>query len=311
MFYQLGETPKKVSLDEIDGSVLTAGFISKADAGEMCRRFCFADSAVEALKNANERFRSGVEVYDDYTFTELRIADAGNPEAADDCVALFVKKNLFIVVDVEDHDGSTKNKFLAALRRYPSRTCTLEKLVFAFIDALIANETPQLEATGMRMADLEADIFEGKADKDLNLVLLHLKKHLLKMHNYYEQLLDITGAIDENENEIFESDSLMYIINLSQKITRLREDCDSLSNMLTHMQEAYFAQLDLQLNKTMKIFTVITSIFFPLTVIVGWYGMNFTTMPELTWKYGYVFVIALSVFTVILLTLLGKRKKWF
>ena len=311
MFFQFSETLQEIETENIDANVLTAGFISKQDADDLCRRFGFADSAVEALRNANERFRSGVEVYDDYTFTELRIADAGNPEAEDDCVALFVKKNLFIVVDVEDHDGSTKNKFLTALRRYPAKAFTLEKLVFAFLDALIANETRQLEATGMRMADLESDIFEGRANKDFNMLLLKLKKHLLKMHNYYEQLLDITGAIDENENEIFENESLMYIINLSQKITRLREDCDSLSNMLSHMQDAYSAQLDLQLNNSMKIFTVITSIFFPLTVIVGWYGMNFKYMPELTWRYGYVFVIALSVGTVALLTLLGKRKKWF
>lgn len=311
MFYQFTDALREVSAEGIDSAVLTAGFIGKEEAGDLCRRFNFADAAVEALRNANERFRSGVEVYDDYTFTELRIADAANPEAADDCVALFLKKNLFIVVDVEDHDGSTRNKFLSAIRRYPAKAFTLEKLIFAFLDALVANETQKLEETGMRIADLEEDIFEGRADKDFNHVLLKLKKHLLKMHNYYEQLLDITGAIDENENEIFESESLMYIINLSQKITRLREDCDSLSNMLSHMQDAYSAQLDLQLNKTMKIFTVITSIFFPLTVIVGWYGMNFTTMPEFTWKYGYLYVILLSVVTVILLTLLGKRKKWF
>lgn len=200
---------------------------------------------------------------------------------------------------------------MAALRRYPAKTATLEKLIFAFLDALIANETQHLEETGMRMADMEADIFNEDTDKDFHFILLKMKKHLLKMHNFYEQLLDITGAIDENENEIFQSESLMYIINISQKITRLREDCDSLNNMLSHMQDAYAAQLDLQLNRTMKIFTVITSIFFPLTVIVGWYGMNFTTMPELTWKYGYVFVILLSVVTVLLLTLLGKKKKWF
>ena len=58
-------------------------------------------------------------------------------------------------------------------------------------------------------------------------------------------------------------------------------------------------------------FTIITTIFFPLTIIVGWYGMNFANMPELTWKYGYLYVTALSVFVVILLIIIGKKKKWF
>ena len=58
----------------------------------------------------------------------------------------------------------------------------------------------------------------------------------------------------------------------------------------------------------MKVFTVITSIFFPLTLIVGWYGMNFTSMPEFAWKYGYVYVIVLSVAVVAALLIVGKRK---
>ena len=61
----------------------------------------------------------------------------------------------------------------------------------------------------------------------------------------------------------------------------------------------------------MKILTVITTIFFPLTIIVGWYGMNFQSMPEFAWKYGYVYVIALSVAVVAVLTWIGKKKKWF
>ena len=65
------------------------------------------------------------------------------------------------------------------------------------------------------------------------------------------------------------------------------------------------------MNNTMKVFTIITTIFFPLTIIVGWYGMNFTHMPELTWEYGYIYVIILSVLIVAILGIIGKKKKWF
>ena len=61
----------------------------------------------------------------------------------------------------------------------------------------------------------------------------------------------------------------------------------------------------------MKVLTVLASIFSPLTIIVGWYGMNFQNMPELTWKYGYVYVIVLSITTVLIFALIGKWKKWF
>ena len=117
--------------------------------------------------------------------------------------------------------------------------------------------------------------------------------------------------IEENENEIFSDEKLIYIMNISNKISRFKEDVDSLRSSINHLQDAYSSSLDIKLNNVMKRFTVITSIFFPLTLIVGWYGMNFQSMPEFAWKYGYVFVIALSIIVVAVLMLIGKRKKWF
>ncbi len=76
------------------------------------------------------------------------------------------------------------------------------------------------------------------------------------------------------------------------------------------MQSAYTSQLDARLNSTMKTLTVLTSIFFPLTIIVGWYGMNFESMPEFKWRFGYLFVILLSVFISLVMIFIGRKKKW-
>ena len=287
------------------------GYLSYDELAEVSDALGFAASNVEACRSANRYFRSGVEVYDKYTFTELRIADPVHPEANDDCVALFIKKNLFLVIDVLDEDRSTRQRFQQSLRRFPPKSVTLEKLIYAFLDALVTGDIMMLESIGAEVSGLEAQVLRDEADDDFSTTLLDLKNRLLSAHNYYEQLLDITEAVEENENDIFDSDSLMYISNMGKKIVRLREDVDALSNMVVHLQDAYSSYLDMNLNKTMKFFTVITSIFFPLTIIVGWYGMNFQSMPEFAWKYGYLYVILLSVFVVAAFVLLGKRKKWF
>ena len=226
-------------------------------------------------------------------------------------MALYIKKNMIIVVDVMDYDGSTKEKFFAAINRYSYPNITLEKVICAFFDYLIIDDFKYIEDTGNDITELEEEVLRDNVGDDFNLEMLKLKKQLLKMHNYYEQLLDITDAVEDNENDLFVSDDLKYVANLTQKITRLREDTDSLSSSVSHLQDAYSSFLDLKLNKIMKLFTVITSIFFPLTVIVGWYGMNFQSMPEFAWKYGYLYVIGLSVIVVAVLTLIGKRRKWF
>ena len=309
MFYVF--SPEVREVPKLRAGALTAGYVHSGELQQIYRQLGFADSTAEACQNANTYFRSGVEVYDDYTFTELRIVDRKNPEAEDDCVALYIKKDLFLVVDVLDEDRSTEQKFQATLRRFPAQSMTLEKLVFAFLETLVAGDIAVLESTGSQIADLEETVLRGAAEKDFNLTLLALKNRLMIAHNYYEQLLDITEAVEENENELFDSESLRYISNLSNKVQRLREDVDSLSSAVVHLQDAYSAQLDIRLNQTMKFFTVITSIFFPLTIIVGWYGMNFQSMPEFYWRFGYLYVILLSIVVVLVLVLVGKKKKWF
>ena len=128
--------------------------------------------------------------------------------------------------------------------------------------------------------------------------------------NARRKLIDIGEALEDNENEIFDENYLRYIANFTKKTVRLRDDVELLRGSVVHLQDAYQSFIDLKTNHTMQIFTVVSTIFFPLTLIVGWYGMNFKYMPELQWKYGYVFVIALSVIVVAVLAIIGKKKKW-
>ena len=311
MFYRIGESMTEIRVDEIDLNYLTVAYLSCPELEEVAPQLGLAESTVEACREATMRFRSGVEVYDDYTFTELRIINPDHPLEKDDCVALYIKKNIIIVVDVMDYDGSTKEKFMAAIHRYTYPGITPEKVLYAFFEYLIIDDFKYIEDTGNDITELEEEVLKDRVGDDFNLEMLKLKKQLLRMHNYYEQLLDITDAVEDNENNLFDSDNLRYIANMTQKITRLREDTDSLSSSVSHLQDAYASFLDLKLNKIMKLFTVITSIFFPLTVIVGWYGMNFHSMPEFAWKYGYLYVIGLSLTVVTVLFVVGKKRKWF
>lgn len=308
MFYQYTDKLTPVNPDEIDENRLTVGYANCNELSEFSRIFGFAESTTAACLEPTKYFRSGVELYDNYTFTELRIIDI---ETEDDCVAIYIKKNLLVVVDVSDKDGSTKSKFMSAIKRYSPENVTLEKIIYAFFDSLVAGDIKIIEDIGLQLSALEEQLHSGDVDESFNTILFEKKKLLLSLHNYYEQILDITESIDENENDIFTTDHLMYINNITRRVERLREDADSLKNTVEHLQSAYSSYLDAKLNNTMKFFTVLTSIFFPLTIIVGWYGMNFDSMPEFRWKYGYLYVILLSVVLAGSLAIIGKKKKWY
>ena len=85
---------------------------------------------------------------------------------------------------------------------------------------------------------------------------------------------------------------------------------NSLLDYTNQIRETYESRLDVKQNRIMTILTVVTAIFMPLTLIVGWYGMNFKYMPELEYKAAYPIVIAISIIIVIVSLVFFKKKKW-
>ena len=314
MFFEFGPTIKESKSIPTSKKSLKAGYLTCEELEQMAPELGFAESTVEACKTANKIFRSGVEIYDDYTFTELKVIDPvhADDEDANDYVSLYISRDFFLVIDVLDTDRSTYEKFMRATKRFTPSTMTLEKLIYAFFDELLSRDVGYLERIGHEVTEMEESILREQPDEDINLDLLRIKRKLLEIRNYYEQCLDIFEIIEADENEIFlESDSLMYIANMNQRITRLREDVDSLNNAVVHVQDAYSAHMDAKMNNTMKYLTVLTTIFFPLTIIVGWYGMNFESMPEFKWSFGYLYVIILSVAVIVLFAIVAGKNKWF
>ena len=118
------------------------------------------------------------------------------------------------------------------------------------------------------------------------------------------------GLID-NENGLISEDGLVHFNILHNRVDRCHAAVLNLQDHVTQMREAYQAQIDIEQNELMKIFTLITALFLPLTLMVGWYGMNFTHMPELGSSWGYpVFIIVSGTVSVALL-LYFKKKRWF
>ena len=120
----------------------------------------------------------------------------------------------------------------------------------------------------------------------------------------------MTQELEENENGFFREENLRYIHLFMNYMTRRHSSAASLLDYAMQVRDLYDAQLGVRQNRIMTLLTVITTIFMPLTLIVGWYGMNFRYMPELEWRFGYPAVIALSVAIVAYCLILFKKKKW-
>ena len=127
---------------------------------------------------------------------------------------------------------------------------------------------------------------------------------------YYEQLLNLIADIMHNENGFLCDNTIKSFNMLDSKIDRLDAKTEHLLNYASEIRSAYQAEVDLQLNKSMKVLTVISVIILPLTLIVGWFGMNLQ-MPEYTYAYSYPILIGVCIAIVVGLIAFFKKNKWF
>lgn len=311
MYYRLLPEMEEISASQIKDTELVAGYIDADELEAAIEQFGFYDITADICLSDRDNYRNLVEVFEEYTFGLVNIVNVNSIYDTSDRLAFFFRKNLLLVVNLRDEDGSTWEAFQGALRRYKPEMVTLERLIFAMLESTITKDAQGIARVEQRIDELEELVALGKASKELSVRIYEQKKQLLILRGYYEQLIDLGEALEENENDIFETDSLHYFALLTAKSERLSSSVNFLCDELNQLRDALTATLDYRLNHIMEIFTIISGIFLPLTLLVGWYGMNFRYMPELEGEWSYPIFILVCVALTVGGLWLFKRKKWF
>ncbi len=249
-----------------------------------------------------------LDVYDNYSFGILNIIKSHEDKFSTSELDFYLTKNSLIFVS-KNHQNIF-DEILDDMVCRGSMGVNTDRILYNLIDKMTSKDYAMLTNLESEISDVEEDVLEGKT-KDYIKDIVLLKNKLLFLKKQYEPLLDVVEDLTENENGIINEKSKAYFVILFNRIERLNRKVGNLRDYVTQTRESYQAQLDISQNKIMKLFTVLTAVFSPLTLIVGWYGMNFSTMPELRWEYGYAFVIFLSLAVLsICLWIFKKKKLW-
>ncbi|MGL4737795.1 MAG: magnesium transporter CorA family protein [Cellulosilyticaceae bacterium] len=248
-----------------------------------------------------------LEVYDQYDFGLIHMIERRNEQVKKYRLNFYLGSTYLLLVAEEPTSGL--EQFVEEMV-YEEEVCySPEKILYLLLDHVIGEEGQILDGIENEVDRLEERVIRGEKHAYIQEIVA-LRKRLLYLKKHYEPMIDIANALEENDNELFDPKSTRYFRILSNRINRLNMRVLNLRDNVTQIREAYDAQVDIGLNKIMKVFTVMTVIFFPLTVIVGWYGMNFTAMPELDWRYGYIYVMILSVLSIAGCLIYFKKKDW-
>ena len=185
----------------------------------------------------------------------------------------------------------------------------MERFLYDLLECAISDDLTLLEEMEHRLNAMEEAISTGEletAPPQLN----EIRGDLLDLRIHYEQLIDLSQELEENENGFFREETLRYFHMFTERVIRLQSLVSGQKEYVMQLRDLIQSAIDVRQNRIMALLTVITSIFLPLTLIAGWYGMNFRYMPELEWVWGYPAVIVISIAIVVLSLIWFKKKKW-
>ncbi len=288
------------------------GFITFQELQDDYVMYGFPEQTVQECQGNPYNFRSNTYVVADLMFMVLDLIDLLNPFGEKARVAFYIRSDLCLAVTIRDENGNVQKLFDRVIKRYETECKGLkqtepEKVLYHFLDFLILDDTKFLENMELNMSVLETRILKESINPVFINEILAVKKELMYIRNYYEQLIDVGEVLRDNENQMFSEENVKRFVFFTDRANRLKENVRHLEEYTVQLQETHDAMLDYNLNNIMKLLTVITTFFLPLTLIVGWYGMNFSNMPELTWKYGYPGVILFSVLVIVFCIVTFKK----
>lgn len=147
--------------------------------------------------------------------------------------------------------------------------------------------------------------------KDFDRKILLVRKELSALSSYYEQIADVGEVLQQDAAERgSEKESFLFGL-FCNRAGRLYTMVQELKEYSMQLREMHQTQIDMRQNEIMKVLTIVTTIFMPLTLIAGWYGMNFVNMPELSSPYGYGIIIGACVIIIVIELCFLWKKNWF
>lgn len=249
---------------------------------------------------------TGLDGTRDYSYIAISTPNPYDEQARYRRSRVYLAKGMFLLF--RDADPLVET-LLHELRASSDDPMTPDDACYRFFYHLIEKDARLLEEIEEEIAGLEDDIAK-EMEGDWFDAVSELRKSLLRFKRYYEALLALYEDIEENHNAVLGKESQHRFHFLTARAERLYHSVLNLRDYVTQVREAYQAQMDISLNTTMKLFTVVTTIFLPLSLIVGWYGMNIY-MPELEYRGMYPVVIGASLVVVVACIVYFRKKRWF
>ncbi len=289
-----------------------AGLGSAQTISELGHSLNLHPLAVEDSVHVHQRAK--VDDFGDHLFIVARMSNPGEKHVTEQC-SMFLRTGMLVTFQerMGDSWGSIRDRL--RLGRGPLRTQGVDYLAYLLLDAMVDSYFPTLEAIGDQLDEYD----ERLADEDLtpNFQQLHQTRHqLLSLRRAIRPHRDMVNELVRDDCQFITSETRVFLRDCYDHVIQLLDMVESYRELTADLREFQMSLVGKRMNEIMKVLTVISTVFMPLSFIVGLYGMNFNTnspwnMPELNWWFGYPFSLGLMLASIVGMLYFFRRRGWF
>lgn len=275
----------------------------------VCKHYHIHPLTIEDILNPEQRPK--IEDSEDYLFVVLKMMTYDEPKGFvhSEQVGLLLGKDF--VLSFQEVPGDT---FEGVRNRLRSGKGSIRKngadyLLYALIDTIVDNYFVILEKAGDMLEDIERELLVQPSQRTLG-QLYSLKREMLTIRRMVWPLREVIYKLERDDLKLIRQETRVYLRDVYDHIIRVIDTVENMRDLLGGMLDLYQSIMGNRMNAVIKVLTIISTIFIPLTFIAGVYGMNFEYMPELEWKYGYLAAWILMIGMVVGMLVYFKKKKW-
>ena len=259
----------------------------------------------------NTQQRPKTEDSGSYIFVVLQMLqyDEKEKELNSEQVSLVLGANF--VLSFQESSGDVFEPVRDRLKKNKGRIRKLgaDYLTYALIDAIVDNYFIALEHLGEIIEDIEDTLVRTPTPETLQ-TIHNMKREAISLRKSIWPLREAISSLERSETPLIHKTTRVYLRDVYDHTIQVIDTVESFRDMVAGMLDIYLSSVSNRMNEIMKVLTIFAAIFIPLTFIAGIYGMNFTSMPELSWRWGYPSVLIFMALSAAVLLFYFKRKKW-
>lgn len=283
---------------------------NKLEIEKICESLQIDKLSIEDIYKENNRPK--LEEYPNYLFFSVRSAlpkNNNSSELVQEQISFILGDYYLISFQQKSSDHFVTVRDRIEKKRGKIRVKGPDFLLFRMLEAIIDNYFEVLESITDTIEALDSKMHKNQNSEFLKLIEIQ-KRKLAELRKIVFPLKDVVSQLEKTNSPMLENENHYYFTDLKENCLVVLEEIDVNKQILDGMTNLYYAIQGQRMNEIMKVLTIVSSVFIPLTFIVGVYGMNFENMPELKYKYGYYTVVGVMFFIAILLVFYFRKIGW-